>query len=868
MVLPDEVFDECVAILQNTSLLEEEQTEQVEAVIKSRTGLSGAALEAQTLDVLWRHRAQVSPTSSPPPPRATIIRRASPAPWQVRTAGTPVGTPPPPGFSSAAVSLLNHSGGGGGTGSVGSPFPSPRPSPLLAYSSPRIPHSPSLNAYEYATDVHTPDIYGDYGSENVAWLVADDNPTNYLSSRGGLMQQDNLTPHDMLRSVLGEGRSDDEISAALDACGYDLSATLSMLMEQEAPMGGNGAAAAYDVLRTPEGKYSHIGGEGMTIAAGKNTALTPVGGEYGRSPGRPTTPKVGVVCKFFLSTGSCLRADCRFSHDTSSTICKYWVMGSCLAGETCIFSHDPTQLASKLMDQQRAATSTPPLLQFQDPTAFPALGGDHSPYGGRDNMSNPTLSPPPGFRSLNISRPNSRAQNRAPSPMIPSVDDTEAFPSLGSFKPSKKHQNRRNNRSNLTDGIAGSPGQNIPTGPASLADVVRMSPSPGPYGRNNSRFNNHVTNSPPPSFAVPGKHRNARYPLSSAAAAIPPPQQIPWLDTGNAMNKTYLKHRQTAIKHGQLRNKYLSAAAAAWARNDAKAAKSLSNKGQQEQAEMRKAHRDAAAAIYEQRQKALQQAAANGSGAGGAFVELFVDLHGLHPEEAVEYLERILLENQKSVQPIYAITGTGHHSKNGKDKVQRSVRAFLDEWKYVYREFSAQGDRGGMGGILGIDPGSFDKNYTGKAGKKDNGAAAAAAGETSNGNGAGNGNGNGNGNANAAGNGVTDDVFGVEERQVDGDDVAVGADGEVLRRRDDVVVKIKDSKKRGKGKDAPVATTDASAEAAGANVGTDRHDSAENAAVDGGVGGKVENGELGNGEVGIKLEDAPAPAVVDPVQST
>ncbi|KAF3903714.1 hypothetical protein AA313_de0209350 [Arthrobotrys entomopaga] len=771
MVLPDEVFDECVAILQNASLLEEEQTEQVEDVIKARTGLSGAALEAQTLDVLWRHRVQVSPTSSPPPPRATIIRRSSPAPWQMAgRGGTPIGTPPP-GFAAVAAvnNLLNH-GGGSGT----SPFPSPRPSPLLPYSSPRIPHSPSLNAYEYATDVHTPDIYGDYGSENVAWLVADDNPTNYLSSRGGLMQQDNLTPHDMLRSVLGEGRTDEEISAALETCGYDLSATLSMLMEQEGMViGSNGNGFIPDVLRTPEVKYSHLGGEGMTIATGKNTTLTPSGGEYGRSPGRPSTPKVGVVC-------------------------RYWVMGSCLAGDTCIFSHDPTQSASKLMDQQRGATSTPPLLQFQDATAFPALGGDHiggSPYNGRDNPNNPTLSPPPGFRALNISRPNSRAQNRAPSPMIPSVDDTDAFPSLGApgaggaggYKNNKKHQNRRNNRSNLTEGLAGSPQGNIPLGPASLADVVRMSPSPGPYGRGNNRFNNHMANSPPPSFAVPGKHRNNRaggggnnYPLSAAAAAIPPPQQIPWLDTGNVMNKTYLKHRQTAIKHGQLRNKYLSAAAAAWARNDAKAAKSLSNKGQQEQAEMRKAHREAASAIYEQRQKALKNAAANGGGGGGMVVELFVDLHGLHPEEAVEYLERILLENQKSLQPIYAITGTGHHSKNGKDKVQRSVRAFLEEWKYVYREFSAQGDRGGMGGILGIDPGSFDRSYV-KENKK-NGAGIVVVGQEEM----------------DKGNGDGGDVFGIEERSLEDGEVAVGADGEILRRRDDVVVKVKEGKKNKK----------------------------------------------------------------------
>ncbi len=40
---------------------------------------------------------------------------------------------------------------------------------------------------------------------------------------------------------------------------------------------------------------------------------------------RPTTPsdqKAGVICKYFLSTGSCLRSDCRFSHDLSNHICK------------------------------------------------------------------------------------------------------------------------------------------------------------------------------------------------------------------------------------------------------------------------------------------------------------------------------------------------------------------------------------------------------------------------------------------------------------------------------------------------------------------------------------------------------------------
>jgi DNA-nicking Smr family endonuclease len=142
-------------------------------------------------------------------------------------------------------------------------------------------------------------------------------------------------------------------------------------------------------------------------------------------------------------------------------------------------------------------------------------------------------------------------------------------------------------------------------------------------------------------------------------------------------------------------------AAQAWNRNDARAAKALSLRGQSENDLMRKAHREAARELYEERNKALES--------GG---ELYVDLHGLHPEEAVEYLEKVLMENSRESKPIYAITGTGHHSKNGKDKVGKAIRNFLNEWRYAYREFSVPGDRNNMGGILGIDARSWDKSLT------------------------------------------------------------------------------------------------------------------------------------------------------------
>jgi hypothetical protein len=114
---------------------------------------------------------------------------------------------------------------------------------------------------------------------------------------------------------------------------------------------------------------------------------------------------------------------------------------------------------------------------------------------------------------------------------------------------------------------------------------------------------------------------------------------------------------------------------------------------------MRKAHREAAKALYEERNMHLSTSRIDDD------QELYIDLHGLHPEEAIEYLENILLGHAKTGRRIlYAITGTGHHSKNGKDKVGKGVRNWLNEWGYTFREFSVPGERGGyIGGVLGID---------------------------------------------------------------------------------------------------------------------------------------------------------------------
>lgn len=276
--------------------------------------------------------------------------------------------------------------------------------------------------------------------------------------------------------------------------------------------------------------------------------------------------------------------------------------------------------------------STPPMqtaqpnFQIQDYEAFPTLqtgnfqqagNFNYFPMGGIDwnafeqhNGSVGAVAPPPGLNPLAsytpsnssrpVSRPGSRHNSRAPTPSIPAVDDNEAFPTLGSaaaVKGGKKHHGKR-----------GGHGHAHKESPSTLAELVRMSPSPGPATLRKG-------------FQKTRSYVGSRE-TSAAALLVPAPEHIPWLATGEAANKAYLKARSEAIKHGGLRNKFLQSAAQAYNRNDSRAAKALSLRGQSENNLMREAHREAARLLYEERNK----------DAGSNSRELYADLHGTLPD--------------------------------------------------------------------------------------------------------------------------------------------------------------------------------------------------------------------------------------------
>lgn len=714
-------------MLDDDKIDEEGKIDALEELLSAEpSNLKGKALEDAVLGVLWQWKSNESTASSPPPARGAVpIRSRSPAPW-IQRAATPThqstasgtnsprissATPTvPPGFAPQAPALARTK-----SSTVGSPFASPRASPRLPAATPVIPHSPRLSVYQFSDYAPSTENYGDYGSDNVDWLVNDDASSNASfgdattgsSSEFMSPYTTDMSPYDMLRSILQDNRSDDELEQILEANGYDLSQTVSSIMESQ----GIGAAAMAAAMQQQQEEQSR------TYLIGKNMV-----------PGsRPATPlgqqKSPTVCRYWLASGHCARADCRFAHEVQNHLCKYWLAGNCIAGDSCLFSHDPTILMQQL-SFANDGSSTPqqfaPNFQLQDYDSFPALQPTTSnPYEDSQSVDANTLnhalrqqqqaamaSAPPGLfpnfvptgprlgtNSKPNSRPGSRHASRAPTPggsASVNFQDDEAFPTLGSAasKPlGKRHHGKRGGHGHHNHATL--PVQQ----PSSLADVVRMSPSPAPSVNTRDAMRRGLK---------ANKSFTSTRENSSAAMAIPAPKDIPWLETGDKVNSAYMKARQEAFKHGGLRNKFLQSAAQAWNRNDARGAKALSLRGQNENALMRERHREAARALYEERNK-------NGSKGG----ECYVDLHGLHPEEAVGYLEGCLKEQATKKRVggphqgfVYAICGTGHHSKNGKDKVGKAVRSWLGEGGWLFREFSVPGDRGGVGGILGIEVGS------------------------------------------------------------------------------------------------------------------------------------------------------------------
>ena len=147
-----------------------------------------------------------------------------------------------------------------------------------------------------------PDFYGDLGSDNVDWLVNDDanSPASSIGALSAAAPEfvPDMSPHDILRTVLGDRKTNDEIESALEFNSYDLGATIGSLTQGQ------------DTNTPPQQSDGRV-------LVGKSMTM-----DQSRSAASPAANRSPVVCQYWLSTGQCLRADCRFSHDLTNHLCK------------------------------------------------------------------------------------------------------------------------------------------------------------------------------------------------------------------------------------------------------------------------------------------------------------------------------------------------------------------------------------------------------------------------------------------------------------------------------------------------------------------------------------------------------------------
>lgn len=525
----EELQKQCNDILDDPNVLEEDKIDKVEDLIRSfhnGRDLSQAELERLVLDALWRHRGYEK--QKPKEVNSTLIPKKPLSGGWIDTTDTP----PPPDETKINRKQVSKS------------------------------------------------------KKKQKGISLDE--WNQKETSAEKTQE--YSPFDMLRQVLGDQSTNDDIQHALEKNNFDIQRTLELLMK------GKTQSHRERVLQSET-----------------------------------------QVCKYFAQFGECLRADCMYSHDLSFRICRFWLQGECLSGDTCQFVHEipPEVFDMLVIDSETAAAEEKPISISEQ--EFPELGAGTTFVSSQAKV--PVQVPAPKLESK---------QDAKKFEFRPSANKFEFKPGAKSFTPSFAKP----------DANSGKPLADTPTKGAAASPVT------------------------------------LKMPLNRSVIEIGRPKLIPWETQDYGVHAEYISHRMSALRHGEMRNKYLQMATGSWHKNDAAIAKQLSKKGQFHNDKMAEAYAAASDLLYAQR-----------SNPGS---EIFIDLHGIYIDDSLDLLEEVLQETEEAERshprPVYAICGRGHHIliKNDEDKLTKAVKKTLDDLGYEWKEFYTPETK--FGKVIGIDP--------------------------------------------------------------------------------------------------------------------------------------------------------------------
>ncbi|KAI8814757.1 hypothetical protein BJ742DRAFT_784284 [Cladochytrium replicatum] len=355
-----------------------------------------------------------------------------------------------------------------------------------------------------------------------------------------------------------------------------------------------------------------------------------------------TTQTPRQICRHYQA-GNCYRTDCWYSHETGSTVCKYWLDGACINGDECTFAHgfDVVKESLQRAESIPQKTETPRLMNDAD--AFPTLPGVRT-------QSKPTF-------ELRVGPPTTKEDN---------------FPALGAGASQKKSRKGVKVDAALFFGgdTSGGSGGSVAFAAAAKKQSV-VAPSSSPKSTPKAKV------------------------ASESSLPVPKATGVKWLQTGDSVTVDYFKYRQEAIECAVLRNKLFQKATEAYLSGNKSAATNFSKQAHRLNEELQRLHSAASSEIYSARNRQLANASASRTMTSKSGDADYIDLHGLHPDEAVEFLKRDLFALAKSRRgegTVTVVTGTGHHSRYGRAKVMPAVREYLESARIQFREGS-MGDR-------------------------------------------------------------------------------------------------------------------------------------------------------------------------------
>ncbi|KAF9092061.1 hypothetical protein BGX29_010634 [Mortierella sp. GBA35] len=348
------------------------------------------------------------------------------------------------------------------------------------------------------------------------------------------------------------------------------------------------------------------------------------------------------TCRHFLQ-GNCFRRDCWYSHDLDSMICKFWLKGQCLKGETCEFNH--------FLDTNRnfdapapAPKQLPPAMDDFD---FPSLAASTSTkskapaWGAKSNGTKDSQKTKPSNNSSNIKNKKGVKEETTVETLATQLDEKVKV-----------------------------------TSPPLLAKpLVSYSATAAAAASKPLTLMQRTEN-------VEDQRRSFKLQMA--------PKTIPWLESGSVLNETYLKARAQAIAYAKARNNCFEMATKAYQRNDGAGAAKYSAQGREYNDLMMTTHREASREIFDSRNGGLVKSVTKG--------ETWIDLHGLHVDESLAFLDEFMekLENEVYTGTVYIVTGSGNHSQNFRAKLKPAIVDWLESWGYVWKEMSMDTVSGGL----------------------------------------------------------------------------------------------------------------------------------------------------------------------------